>query len=153
MNLEKYQIDPKGESFPGGFTVLMALYDGDRAELFKAAVHSVFANTLAPDQFLIVVDGPLTAPLSNAIGDLQNLYPLIEFIPLPENQGLANALNVAMRYVKFKWIVRADADDINLPERFFTLAKVCIHNPDIALVGSSILELDEEGHGLALLGT
>ena len=150
MNLEKRPFDPKRESFPGGFTVLMALYAGDRAKLFEAAVDSVFANTLAPDQFLIVVDGPIPAPLNTSIKHLRNLYPLIEFIYLAENKGLANALNTAMGYVKFQWIVRADADDINLPERFCTLAKVCIDNPDIALVGSSILELDEQGHALAI---
>lgn len=148
--MEKNQLDCRESSFPGGFTVLMALYGGDRAELFEAAVHSVFANTVLPDQFLVVVDGPIPTGLKVAITNLQILYPLIEFIYLPENKGLANALNIGLTFVKYEWVVRADADDINLSERFYTLAKACLANTNIQLVGSSILELDERGHALAI---
>ncbi|QWD04212.1 glycosyltransferase [Polynucleobacter paneuropaeus] len=148
--MEKNQFDREGISFPGGFTVLMALYGGDQAKLFEAAVHSVFANTILPDQFLIVVDGPIPTLLKTAIENLQIPYPLIEFIYMPENKGLANALNMGLTCAKFEWIVRADADDINLPERFYTLAKACLDHPNIQLVGSSILEVDEQGHALAI---
>jgi glycosyltransferase involved in cell wall biosynthesis len=150
MSIEKNQFHRQGISFPGGFTVLMALYGGDRADFFETAVHSVFSNTLVPNQFLIVVDGPISASLKAVIVNLQISYPLIEFIYLPENKGLANALNTGLTYAKFEWIVRADADDINLPERFSTLAKACLDHPNIQLVGSSILELDEQGHALAI---
>jgi len=137
-------------SFPGGFTVLMALYGGDRPDLFEVAVHSVFANTLFPNQFLIVVDGPISETLKTAIRGLESLYPLIELVYLPENKGLANALNVGLTYAKSEWIVRADADDINLPERFSLLAQACIENPVIQLVGGAILELDENGEPFAI---
>lgn len=146
----KQKISLEEPSFPGGFTVLMALYGGDRPDLFRAAVHSVFANTLLPNQFLIVVDGPIPETLSTVIGELKSLHPLIELVYLPENKGLANALNVGLTHAKFEWIVRADADDVNLPERFSLLAQACIANPAIQLVGGAILEVDENGEPFAI---
>jgi glycosyltransferase involved in cell wall biosynthesis len=140
----------KQASFFGGFTVLMALYGGDRVELFEAAVHSVFANTLLPNQFLIVVDGPIPSNLRASLQILETQYPLIEFVNLPENKGLANALNIGLQLVKFAWVLRADADDMNLPERFATLATVCEENPKVQLVGSAIIEVDEDAQPLAI---
>jgi len=140
----------KETGFLGGFTVLMALYGGDRADLFERAVHSVFANTLLPNQFLIVVDGPISNNLKASVNALGRRYPLIEFVYLPENKGLANALNFGLQLVKFVWVVRADADDINLPDRFCVLAAVCEKHPGIQLVGSAILEVSEDGLPLAV---
>jgi glycosyltransferase involved in cell wall biosynthesis len=140
----------KQANFSGGFTVLMALYRGDRVNLFEAAVHSVFANTLPPNQFLIVVDGPIPGNLRVSLQKLQTRYPLIELVHLPENKGLANALNIGLQLVKFAWVLRADADDVNLPVRFATLATVCEENPKVQLVGSAILEVDEDAQPLAI---
>ncbi len=134
----------------GGFTVLMALYGDDRVELFEAAVHSVFANTLLPNQFLIIVDGPIPSNLRASLQILETRYPLLEFVHLHENKGLAKALNIGLQLVKFVWVLRADADDINLPERFATLAAVCKENPKVKLVGSAILEVDEDAQPLAI---
>jgi glycosyltransferase involved in cell wall biosynthesis len=62
---------------------------------------------------------------------------------LAENQGLANALNVGLREIQYPWIVRADADDINLPHRFEVLASLVKQSPNLVLVGSAILETDK----------
>lgn len=136
--------------FLGGFTVLMALYGGDRADLFESAVQSVCRNTLAPNQFLIVIDGPIPDSLKASVKTLKESYSSIQFIYLPENKGLANALNVGLGLVNFEWVVRADADDINLPERFATLAQVCADNPEVQLIGSAILEVNEQAEPLAI---
>jgi len=136
--------------FPGGFTVLMALYHGDRPELFDQAIHSVFSNTLLPDDFVVVVDGPIHEQLESAVNKIQSQYPLIQFIFLPKNQGLAYALNIGLELVKTEWVARADADDINLPKRFEIQANIIIKNPQIQLLGSSILEVDQNGSPLAI---
>ena len=54
-------------TFPGGFTVLMAVYCRDSTALFGMAVESVFANTLQPKAFILVVDGPVSIALEQAI--------------------------------------------------------------------------------------
>ncbi len=140
-----------GISFPGGFTVLMAVYRNDDIDLFNKAVNSVFANSLLPNDCLIVVDGPVNKWLNAAIQVLEKTYSSkIRFLRLPQNLGLAEALNAGIECIFTDWIVRADADDINLPSRFHELAIAIKDNPEITLLGSSILEVDKEGTSLAI---
>ncbi|AWW44043.1 glycosyltransferase [Polynucleobacter paneuropaeus] len=138
-------------SFPGGFTVLMAVYRNDDVALFNQAVHSVFANTLLPNHCLIVVDGPVTKALDIAIASLEKTYsPSIQFLRLTQNLGLAQALNAGIEQIHTDWIVRADADDINLPNRFLELATAIKDHPGLDLLGSHILEIDQEGKPIAI---
>jgi glycosyltransferase involved in cell wall biosynthesis len=131
-------------SFPGGFTVLMAVYRNDNVALFNQAVHSVFANTLLPNHCLIVVDGPVTKALNIAIASLEKTYgPTLQFLRLPKNLGLAQALNAGIKQIHTEWIVRADADDINLPNRFLELAAAIKDHPGLDLLGSHILEINQ----------
>lgn len=136
--------------FPGGFCVLMALYGGDNPYLFEKAVHSVFANTLLPNQCLIVVDGPISVALIELTEKLKEQYPAIEYIQLPKNLGLANALNEGLKHIRYPWVVRADSDDINLPNRFEVLAKVLQEHPSLQLFSSAILEIDERANPLTV---
>ncbi|QWD52903.1 glycosyltransferase [Polynucleobacter paneuropaeus] len=138
-------------SFPGGFTVLMAVYRNDDVALFNQAVHSVFANTLLPNHCLIVVDGPVTKALDTAIASLEKTYgPILQFLRLANNLGLAQALNAGIEQIHTDWIVRADADDINLPNRFLELAMAIKDHPGLDLLGSHILEIDQEGKPIAI---
>ena len=136
--------------FSDGFAVLMAVYYKDDVSLFDMAVKSVFRNSLLPMQFLIVVDGPLTVELNNVAKRLKNDFPSLEFLELSENKGLAIALNEGLKLIRFPWVIRADADDYNLPERFFTLAKLLEKNPNLDLMGSAILEVDKDGSPIAI---
>lgn len=138
------------KSFEGGFTVLMALYKGDSADLFIKAVESVLNNILLPNQFIIVIDGPLSSQLEKVVLDFGIKKYQIEFIRLTECSGLANALNYGIKYVRHEWIVRADADDINLPDRFLRLAYASRNNPSLQLIGSNILEMDRQGRPIAI---
>lgn len=130
--------------FPGGFTVLMAVWRGDDPLLFEKAVRSVFANTLLPDEFVLVVDGPVVSPLAATIEKLEHKFAL-SVLRLPENVRLARALNAGLERVKTEWIVRADADDFNLPHRFARLAEAinCKSVPDF--LGSAIVEVELDG--------
>lgn len=137
-------------TFPGGFSVLMSIYQGDSPPLFKRAVDSVFSNTLLPSQLVLVVDGPLKAihevileRLSQQLGEQLAVHRL-EF-----NKGLAKALNYGLSKVTTEWVVRADADDINLDNRFQSIATIIQGYPDLDLCGSAILEIDENGRPLA----
>lgn len=131
-------------SFPGGFTVLMPLYNGDNPKIFKAAVDSVYQNTLRPNQFVLVVDGPLRLDLEFALNKILSTYKnKISLVRITSNIGLAGALNIGLSKVKYEWVVRADADDINMNNRFERLAAKLDNDPELSLIGSSIIELDD----------
>lgn len=139
--------------FPGGFTVLMAVYYRDNISLFERAVHSVYANTLPPDAFILVVDGPVPQALANTIQSLQGKYAL-EVLQLPDNVGLAKSLNAGLKTIKTKWVARADADDYNLPCRFEMQAAVVVQlGNSVDCLGGAIREVDLEGRELGVRRT
>jgi glycosyltransferase involved in cell wall biosynthesis len=134
-------------SFDGGFTVLMPVYRGDGPEMFARAVSSVYDNSLQPDQFLIVVDGPVGPAVDAVLADAARRGA--EILRMPQNIGLSRALNAALPHVRHAWIVRADADDFNLPDRFCKQAAFSLRHPDLAAFGGQILEVDALGAPIA----
>jgi len=129
------------------FTVLMPIYDRDDiTKLFSRAISSVFANTVLPIEFILVVDGPVGKVLKKLIIEFELVYGL-NVIWLPENVGIASALNIGLKHVKTEWVIRADADDYNLPNRFEELVKLVNSNVDI--IGSAIEEVDMNGRRIA----
>lgn len=137
------------KNFPGGFAVLMAVYFRDNPALFFRAIKSVIENSILPNQFLIVIDGPLTAQSESILAKAIKLFPSIELLRLPSNVGLSLALNEGLKSIKYPWVVRADADDFNHSDRFYELAKEIRSNPHLDLLGSAILEVDEEDREIA----
>jgi len=132
----------------GGFTVLMSVYRNDDLELFNKAVESVFVNTICPNAMILTVDGTVPVELANRIEYYESKYK-IQVVRLSTNCGLANALNEGMRYVDTKWVIRADADDYNHPDRFEKLLERIKLQPDLSLLGSAIDEYDRSGELVA----
>lgn len=127
----------------------MALYYKDDPFLFDKAISSVFDNSVLPELLILVVDGPVGSELRAVIE--KNLYSYGEsfyVVWLPENKGLANALNIGLEYVKTEFVARADADDFNLRSRFEEQCKFAKNGFD--LFGSSIQEVDEFGNKISV---
>lgn len=137
------------QGFPGGFTVLMAVCGRDDPGLFTRALASVFDNDLKPDHMVLVVDGPVFGALDKRVLAAGVDYP-IEILRLPGHGGVATALNAGLADIRTEWIVRADADDYNLPQRFRHLAQFVRSNPELDLAGSAVLELNRDGIAVAL---
>jgi glycosyltransferase involved in cell wall biosynthesis len=135
--------------FPGGFTVLMAVYGRDDPQLFERAVESVYQNTIVPDDFVLVVDGPTPPDLEHVIQRCTNEHGIRTF-RLPQNVGLASALNHGLPLVRTAWVARADADDINLPDRFQRQGEAIRRMSDqVDLLGGAVVEVDKGNAPLA----
>ena len=78
------------------FSVLMSLYDGEDPDYLDLALRSVFGQTPAPDQVVLVLDGPVGAALEAVVGRYKALYPALEVYPQPENRGLSAALRIGL---------------------------------------------------------
>lgn len=138
-------------AFPGGFAVLMAVYQRDDPGLFKRALESVFANTLQPSSVWVVVDGPIPSSLEEVVqGLLLQHGARLRILRQERNQGLAHALNAGLQQISEPWIVRADADDFNLPHRFAALAQLLRRRPELDLMSSAILEVTPSGEPIAI---
>lgn len=132
--------------YPGGLTLLMALYHRDSPELFRSAVKSVYENDVIPDRYILVIDGDIGDKLDLIVSEILDLYP-IHIIRLDKNHGLAYALNVGLAAATTAWIARADADDINIPGRFSAQLPFALDGYDV--IGGWIDEVDGDGHHIA----
>ena len=129
------------------FTVLMPVYNReDLYQLFDRAVDSVYENSILPDDFILVVDGPVSEKFKSKINNFKNKYDF-RIIWLEKNVGLTKALNIGLKEIETDWVFRADGDDYNHPDRFYEQMKLI--NDGYDLIGSSIREVDKNGEFIA----
>jgi glycosyltransferase involved in cell wall biosynthesis len=141
-------------AFIGSFTVLMAVYHKENPQRFDQALTSIFANSLAPDKILLIVDGPLTDALEAVLARHQEQQASLKVHRLPKNRGLAQALNIGLSLIDTEWVARADSDDLNHLERFAKqAAAIAAADPPLDLLGSAIQEVDFDGTPLAVRRT
>lgn len=128
------------------FSVLMSVYRNDRPDYFRVAVESVTIwQTLQPSEVVIVVDGPVPKNLEHTIKELERDISIVKLVWLAENGGLGNALRIGMEIISNELVMRMDADDISLPDRFEKQVSYLQENPGCHLLGGQISEfIDQE---------
>lgn len=99
------------------YSVLMSVYIREKSEYLEESVLSVMNQTIVPNDFVLVCDGPLTDELNSKIDLLCKRYSIINVIRLSENQGLGAALAEGIKHTKNDIVMRMDSDDICLPNR------------------------------------
>ena len=75
------------------FSVIISIYHNDKTEYVANALDSVtMAQTIKPNEVVLVVDGPVADDLKKLILEKEKASPdLYNVIWLPENKGLGNA--------------------------------------------------------------
>ena len=132
----------------------MAVYSREDASRFRRALQSVFDNMLAPTAFVLVVDGPVPIEIETVISEFDDTQPTMRVHSLPQNVGLAHALNEGLKLVETTWVLRADSDDINRIDRFQIQANaVAKASIPVDLLGGAIQEIDFDGSPLAVRQT
>lgn len=126
--------------FPS-FSVLLSIYFRENRIYLAQALASIYDDQiLKPSQIVLVLDGPLTSELTNEIEYwILKLNNILTVVPLPENVGLAAALNEGLKHCKYDLVARMDTDDIAMPERFKLQLSFMQANPEIA-VSSGFIE-------------
>lgn len=125
------------------YSVLMSVYNKENAEYLKLAVDSMLNQTVKPDQFVLVEDGPLTESLDAVIAMYEN-NPLFCIVKLEENRGLGTALDEGLKYCRNELVARMDSDDISLPQRCEKELALFAEDPDLDIVSGSIAEFETD---------
>lgn len=126
-------------------SVLMSLYCKEKPEYFKEATKSILAQTVAPDEIVIVEDGPLTEELYVSIAEFQERYPsLFKVVSLKKNVGLGLALRHGVEACSNELIARMDTDDISVPNRFEVQLNEFMKDDDLSVCGSHIQEFVDD---------
>jgi len=122
------------------FSVLLSIYFKENPIFFRQSLESIFNQTLQANEVVLVKDGPLTLELDTIVNEYQSNYPeIFKVITLPENKGLANALNIGIKNAKYPLIARMDSDDICFKDRFEKQVKA-LNEFNLDIVGGQIVE-------------
>lgn len=129
-------------------SVLMSVYKGDKPKFFSRALESIGPEqTMAPDEIVIVQDGPISSELLKVIDRYKKTSGInVVDVRLNKNVGLAAALNKGLSVIDSKYVVRMDSDDIALPDRINLQVKYMENNESIDVLGTYIQEIDENGN-------
>ena len=115
------------------YSVLMSVYYKEEAEFLRLSIESVMHQTVKPNDFVLVCDGPLTEELDAVIADAAAQYgPLLQILRLEKNQGLKHALNAGLPLCKNELIARMDSDDVCAEKRCELQLKCFAEHPELA---------------------
>ncbi|MGN0505288.1 MAG: glycosyltransferase [Lachnospiraceae bacterium] len=123
------------------YSVLMSLYWRERPEYLRESLDSIIAQTIMPDEIVIVKDGPLGDTLENVLSEYVQKYPdLFHFVDRPNNGGFGLALHDGVLACRNEWIARMDTDDIADKHRVEVQLGVIREHPELDMVGSVYYE-------------
>lgn len=121
-------------------SVIMSVYNGER--YLREAIDSILKQAFADFEFIIVNDGSTDGSLEI----IQSYHDdRIRVINNEINIGLTKSLNKAIKQARGEYIARQDADDVSLPNRLEEQIKYFEKHPEVALLGTSVYEIDKQG--------
>lgn len=96
----------------------MSVYNKVAPKDLIQSIKSMLDQSVPPEQFVIVEDGPLDKHLSKIIDSYLRKHPkLFTVVKLDKNMGLAYALNEGLCVARNELIARMDCDDWSFPKR------------------------------------
>jgi len=123
-------------------SIVMAAYNEERD--IGRALESILAQTFT-DWELIVVDDGSTDTTVNIIQSYAESDARIRLVCNETNLELSASLNKGIELARADMIARADADDINLPERLSKQYEYLRAHDEIDVLGTGAYLLDESG--------
>lgn len=129
-------------------SVLLSVYNKEKPRYLVACLNSLLEQTFRADEMVLVEDGPISSELSEVIHRFRAGLNIVS-IRLPENVGLACALNEGLKHCSYDLVARMDTDDIALPDRFEKQIVFMKANPDIVTSSGFIEEFNDAGDALS----
>lgn len=130
------------------YSVLMSLYIKETPEHLSAAIGSMLAQTVQPDEIVLVLDGPITSALQSVIdGFIEGRPHLFTIVDGKYNRGLGLALNLGLAHCRNELVARMDTDDISKPERCEKQLRAFEDDSRLDIVGAYVDEfVSDVGH-------
>ena len=121
-------------------SVLASLYIHSKPNDFQRCLQSIESQTLAPDQVVIVLDGPGVGEIDSLIQSFSARLP-IQTLVFEQNQGLGKALGAGLKMCEHDLVARVDTDDISLAQRFEMQVEYLRRNNEVAVLGTAMREI------------
>lgn len=131
------------------YSVLMSVYYKENPLFLEQAIRSMLEQTIQPEQFVIVKDGPLTDELDAVINRFQTMnVGLFTIVCLESNKGLGRALDEGIKFCRNELIARMDSDDISLPDRCEKQLKLFQKDMDLSICSGTIAEFVDDPNNI-----
>lgn len=124
-------------------SALLPVHGGVDPDHLRQAAQSLVLQTRPLDEIVLVEDGPLSADHLRVIDWLRSHHSNVERVRFALNRGAGVANQAGLLAASSQWVMKADADDISVPER---LAKelVAVRQTGAVACGSAMLEFTGE---------
>lgn len=124
-------------------SVLMSVYNETLYEI-KQSLDSILAQSYSEFELIIVLDKPDYVDGLKLLNEYAQKDSRVRILVNKKNMGLALSMNYAAEYAKGEYLLRIDADDICMPQRFQSEYD-SIRSGDYDLVCSNYDFIDESG--------
>ena len=125
-------------------SILLPLYN-ESISFAKEAIYSICNQTCIELEIILLLDNPCNMRLKDLIEKFAQRDSRIRCIFNETNLGLPQTLNRGIELASGEYIARMDADDISSPERIEKQLNYMLLHPNIDLLGSNAIIIDEEG--------
>jgi glycosyltransferase involved in cell wall biosynthesis len=131
---------------------LMTTYVREKAAYLAEALETVFAQEVVPDQLVLVLDGPVGADQEGVVAryEADRRIAAVDIVRLPQNRGLAGALNAGFERCTGEWVMRMDSDDVSRPDRLRIQLDYIMARPEVDVVSSWTEEFSDGEVGVRL---
>lgn len=119
-------------------SVLMPFYNAEQTVAY--AIKSILWQSYDNWELILINDGSTDNSI-NVIAKFDDKRIIL--INSNERKRLARRLNQGVLLAKGRYIVRMDADDVSFPERFAKQVEFLLNNPEVDVVATSALIIDE----------
>ena len=127
-------------------SVLMSTYVRESASNLATSLASIEAQTVLPDEMVLVIDGMVGDDQEKVIAEFIARGTIsTKIVRLPENRGLAEALNKGLEACGGDFVMRMDSDDICVEDRLEIQLAYAREHPDVDVIASWSEEFFEDG--------
>lgn len=125
-------------------SILLPLYN-EELLIANRAINSICNQTYSNLEVILLLDNPNNIHLRDLMLEFAQKDYRMRCIFNETNLGLPKTLNRGIDVAQGEYIARMDADDVSYPERIEKQLNYMLLHPDIDLLGSNAIIIDEEG--------
>ena len=134
-----------------GYSVLIPVAPWEQACSLHRCLNSIYRQHLPPAQIVVSIDGLLPQCLSEVLDDYVSRYPFVDLTIIEAADvahlpsGVGPTLQRGLSACCCEFVMRLDTDDVAQPQRASEQLEVMLSHPSLAVVGSSLAEIDASG--------
>nr|WP_136251687.1 glycosyltransferase [Ningiella ruwaisensis] len=130
--------------------VALSLYEKDNSVWALQAIESILNQTYTDFLLIVVIDGPIDNEMRSLLKDKADHTHNFMLVEMEENSGLSVCMNSAInlvlqRFKSIEYFFRMDSDDKSLPDRLSKQVLFFKRHPEISILGTSLVEINEKG--------